>query len=196
MLTAPTKKENPCNTQASQTSGSSRANAVTLASGLSAWLGGVAFSIGFGIYAPVWVAGAATVLSLALPGSGPGPAPLTAAWALTSRATALRHAVSHAKLNAPSACRTVCSVCAVHGDHDPLPVGQASRDGTRAASQRLARDSLGRRRRSSGLTGLPTPVTGTASMISTRLGRRWARGRGPSPTPAVPFRWRRRPRQA
>jgi predicted MFS family arabinose efflux permease len=43
----------------------SRANAVTLASGFSAWLGGVAFSIGFGINAPVWVAGAATVLSLA-----------------------------------------------------------------------------------------------------------------------------------
>jgi predicted MFS family arabinose efflux permease len=42
----------------------SRANAVTIASGLSAWLGGVAFSIGFGISAPVWVAGAATVLSL------------------------------------------------------------------------------------------------------------------------------------
>jgi hypothetical protein len=37
----------------------------TVATGLSAWLGGVAFCIGFGIDAPIWVAGALTVLSLA-----------------------------------------------------------------------------------------------------------------------------------
>ena len=39
-------------------------------SGLSAWLGGVAFCIGLGISAPVWVAGGLTVLSLAFAGLG------------------------------------------------------------------------------------------------------------------------------
>ena len=42
----------------------SRENALTLATGLSAWLGGVAFCIGFGVSAPVWVAGVVTVLSV------------------------------------------------------------------------------------------------------------------------------------
>ena len=41
-----------------------------VASGLSAWFGGVAFCIGFGINAPIWVAGALTVLSLAFAGLG------------------------------------------------------------------------------------------------------------------------------
>jgi hypothetical protein len=40
------------------------------ASKLSAWFGGVAFCIGFGVSAPVWVAGGLTVLSLALAGLG------------------------------------------------------------------------------------------------------------------------------
>jgi predicted MFS family arabinose efflux permease len=43
----------------------SRANAISLVTGLSAWLGGVAFCIGFGVSAPVWVAGVVTVLSVA-----------------------------------------------------------------------------------------------------------------------------------
>ena len=42
-----------------------RATALAFAAGLSAWLGGVAFCIGFGISAPVWVAAVATVLSIA-----------------------------------------------------------------------------------------------------------------------------------
>ena len=41
------------------------ANAVTFIAGLSAWLGGIAFCIGFGVDAPVWVAAVVTVLSVA-----------------------------------------------------------------------------------------------------------------------------------
>jgi predicted MFS family arabinose efflux permease len=43
----------------------SRENVISLITGLSAWLGGVAFCIGFGVNAPVWVAGVVTVLSVA-----------------------------------------------------------------------------------------------------------------------------------
>jgi hypothetical protein len=38
----------------------------SFASGLSAWLGGVAFSVGVGHWAPTWVAAALTVPSVAL----------------------------------------------------------------------------------------------------------------------------------
>ncbi len=47
-----------------------RTGQADIASGLSAWLGGVAFCIGFGIHAPIWVAGGLTVLSLAFAGLG------------------------------------------------------------------------------------------------------------------------------
>jgi predicted MFS family arabinose efflux permease len=47
------------------TSNPKRTAQAKFASGLSAWFGGVAFSIGFGISAPVWMAGGLTVLSLA-----------------------------------------------------------------------------------------------------------------------------------
>jgi hypothetical protein len=36
----------------------------SFATGLSAWLGGIAFCFGFGITAPAWVAGPLTVLSV------------------------------------------------------------------------------------------------------------------------------------
>jgi MFS transporter, DHA1 family, inner membrane transport protein len=42
------------------------AAAGNLATGLSAWLGGVAFCAGFGITAPAWVAGPLTVLSVGI----------------------------------------------------------------------------------------------------------------------------------
>ena len=38
----------------------------SFATGLSAWLGGVAFSVGFGHWAPMWVAGALTIPSVGL----------------------------------------------------------------------------------------------------------------------------------
>ena len=44
----------------------SRANAITVVTGLSAWLAGVGFCVGLGITAPVWVAAIVTVLSIAL----------------------------------------------------------------------------------------------------------------------------------
>ena len=42
------------------------AKAISFATALSAWLGGVAFCIGFRISAPVWVALILTVLNLAI----------------------------------------------------------------------------------------------------------------------------------
>jgi hypothetical protein len=41
-----------------------------MASGLAAWLGGVAFCIGLGVSGPVWVAAVLTVLSTALVAGG------------------------------------------------------------------------------------------------------------------------------
>jgi hypothetical protein len=42
----------------------------TFATGLAAWLGGVAFCVGVGVSAPVWVAGVLTMLSMAIVAAG------------------------------------------------------------------------------------------------------------------------------
>ena len=45
-----------------------RASLSTFVGGLSAWLGGIAFCVGFGVSAPAWMALVLTVLSLAAGG--------------------------------------------------------------------------------------------------------------------------------
>ena len=40
--------------------------AAGFATGLSAWLGGVAFSVGVGHWAPMWLAGVLTILSVGI----------------------------------------------------------------------------------------------------------------------------------
>jgi membrane protein implicated in regulation of membrane protease activity len=45
-----------------------RASLSTFVGGLSAWLGGVAFCVGFGVSAPAWMALVLTVLSVAAAG--------------------------------------------------------------------------------------------------------------------------------
>jgi MFS transporter, DHA1 family, inner membrane transport protein len=57
----------------------SNLNAVSFAAGLSAWLGGAAFCIGFGITAPSWVALGLGVVALAITGLSSRVAPSTPA---------------------------------------------------------------------------------------------------------------------